>query len=1392
MDRLPTDGLLARRLGCACVVLAFSSLAIGSDEVSRANSAAAFANVFMSPMGRIAQRFVPSPILPTGRMDNPPMRMGQLTIAVDSSGQHVVVGFNDPRGFSRTPISTAGFMFSDDGGNTFTDGGDLPVSGACELFGHPQVRYAGGSSFIYTAIVDQTETSAQTLAVYRSYDYGHSWKGPFEITAASSPPTLDRRGEAADKEFIDVDPQSGRVLVGWTTYAMTPLGPTSRVCTTYSDDVLTGNPPTWSRPFVLDPGTTTSDSSAMPRFGGNGQAFVIWKQTTLGTHFGNIAIATSRDDGATWSAAKTIRSREFPGIEINLAGDASEDCPCLAVDQRSNAVYVAYSDNSSGDGGDVMVQRSVDAGETFAPPVSLTPRPGQDGAQWCPWLSSDPISGELHLTYLDESLSQNSDLTVVRETMSEDQGRRWSEVVPISPEPFDVSLGTAGTPPNIGEYMESVAQGGQLYCAFPKSAQGNMPAFMNCALGSPTEEIGVSRVADGKLPFLIKSVTAVNQDGLSELEPGDSVRLTVCLAALPSNRAMNLDLPANVEATLSTDNPHISVVQGRSEFLVAPSGQETPCQVPFQIELKDGIRPSEPAEMNLQLTSAGSVANLPVKLDVGKLADQLLLQEDFSGKGSSLPSGWKAIPLAGLPRSGWARAAEPVSGAVRLDDGESSLIDSLQTPGILVPDKASTVSVDFDIAYNTRVDASAKQIAYSGCSLKLVDETAGAQITRPVEGVATEFVDMAGGQLQSGYKHRLAPSADPNCDQSIGVWAGSSKRVEHVHLEMPALPGHLIRLRWDYTNQPVGFPTAPISSDMTRGFYLGNVVVKGISREVVAGAVAAKPATFSVNEDGVIYASLPASTGMRYELVKPASHAQMWVHDDGAFGYRPKPGYRGADEFSYRLVGSCTSKAASIHLMVNPILKRVYIVPHLKSGSHYLGNIALTGLAPISGLTVSLKTSDPGLRLPATVVVKPGANSQEFPLETAETNTPKRVRVDFDLNGVEKSLEVQIIAAPPVSASAHEYSVMEGTSLGAGVATLLSGCRIDRSQPVKALVASEPKNGSLEIGIDGSFVYTPRAGFNGADSFAYVVRQNGIMSDPAEVSVRVLPSVLGLRLAQSQVIGGQTLTCTIGVSGKAPRGGELVYLHSSAPEVASAPDHVLIPEQDGRVTVAIKTISVKAPESVTVTADTAGVQQSASFEIVPRMPIETNERTYRVAQTERLTISSPGLLASAIDPNPGGAELARTAVLASRPGHGEVTINGDGSFLYVPADGFSGWDQFSYVVRDGISDSKPTAVNVLVEPSIADMTFSQPELASGSVLTGELDLAAISTEEPLRIELEADRNDCVDVPETVLVPKGGRSATFTIKAKHVTERTPVYVEARLNGERKTVLLVVRP
>ena len=93
-----------------------------------------------------------------------------------------------------------------------------------------------------------------------------------------------------------------------------------------------------------------------------------------------------------------------------------------------------------------------------------------------------------------------------------------------------------------------------------------------------------------------------------------------------------------------------------------------------------------------------------------------------------------------------------------------------------------------------------------------------------------------------------------------------------------------------------------------------------------------------------------------------------------------------------------------------------------------------------------------------------------------------------------------------------------------------------------------------------------------------------------------------------------------------------------------------------------------------------------------------------------LTVAAPGVLSN--DSDPDGDAL--TAVLATGPADGSVTLSPDGSFLYIPVSGFSGTDSFTYTANDGALDSNLATVTITVSA-----VNHPPVAADGSVTTNE-------------------------------------------------------------------------
>ena len=101
--------------------------------------------------------------------------------------------------------------------------------------------------------------------------------------------------------------------------------------------------------------------------------------------------------------------------------------------------------------------------------------------------------------------------------------------------------------------------------------------------------------------------------------------------------------------------------------------------------------------------------------------------------------------------------------------------------------------------------------------------------------------------------------------------------------------------------------------------------------------------------------------------------------------------------------------------------------------------------------------------------------------------------------------------------------------------------------------------------------------------------------------------------------------------------------------------------------------------------------------------ISANNDYYSTDEDISLIVDAPGVLAN--DVNADGYNL--TAVLLANPFHGSLTLNSDGSFIYIPQANYYGSDSFTYGAYDGKDYSNIATVYITIN-SINDAPVSIP------------------------------------------------------------------------------------
>lgn len=240
-----------------------------------------------------------------------------------------------------------------------------------------------------------------------------------------------------------------------------------------------------------------------------------------------------------------------------------------------------------------------------------------------------------------------------------------------------------------------------------------------------------------------------------------------------------------------------------------------------------------------------------------------------------------------------------------------------------------------------------------------------------------------------------------------------------------------------------------------------------------------------------------------------------------------------------------------------------------------------------------------------------------------------------------------LLQVEPPFAEVDAYAMVKGESLSVIAPGVLVN---DTDQDVPGLIAevwTEPANGDLVLQTDGSFVYTPNAGFSGEDSFAYVANDGTFTSAPAIVTItiassRSLSTSVGLQGVKPLANFG-TDVVSFGLWQDqdfyevllVPGGSQLAVVDGLGPErfdlVATAPGYLDSVAQDVAVVdVAGGTIFVTPVELVAGDANSDGVIDSSDAGIVSAVfGIEYSPGDRRIDTGEITDINGDGVTSGA-------------------------------------------------------------------------------------------------------------------------------------------------------------------
>jgi arylsulfatase A-like enzyme len=114
--------------------------------------------------------------------------------------------------------------------------------------------------------------------------------------------------------------------------------------------------------------------------------------------------------------------------------------------------------------------------------------------------------------------------------------------------------------------------------------------------------------------------------------------------------------------------------------------------------------------------------------------------------------------------------------------------------------------------------------------------------------------------------------------------------------------------------------------------------------------------------------------------------------------------------------------------------------------------------------------------------------------------------------GVAATVSITVTNTPDApEATADSYVMVSGASLNVSAPGVLGNDSDPDGDAITAIKVSDPAHGSVVLTSSGAFVYTPNAGYLGADSFTYKVNDGSVDGNTVAVSISINESVLGTK-----------------------------------------------------------------------------------------------------------------------------------------------------------------------------------------------------------------------------------------------------------------------------------------
>jgi hypothetical protein len=304
-----------------------------------------------------------------------------------------------------------------------------------------------------------------------------------------------------------------------------------------------------------------------------------------------------------------------------------------------------------------------------------------------------------------------------------------------------------------------------------------------------------------------------------------------------------------------------------------------------------------------------------------------------------------------------------------------------------------------------------------------------------------------------------------------------------------------------------------------------------------------------------------------------------------------------------------------------------------------------------------------------------------------------------------------------------------------------------------------------------------------------------------ELSSPVAPASVALSsltLNPTSVVGGNSSTATVTLSGAAPSGGAVVALSSSNTAAARVPSSVTVAAGATSATFTVSTSAVAASTTVSISGTYGGATRSVSLTVTPAPPPAPTLSSLTVNPTSVVggTQSSTGTVTMSGAAPSGGAAVALSSsntAAARVPSSVTVAAGATSATFTVSTSAVLASTTVSIsgtyggVTRSASLTVTPVPIPL---PTLSSLTLNPSSVVGGLESSrGTVTLTRAALAGGATIALSSS-NGAARVPSSVFIPAGATGASFTVNTSIVLISTSATISASYNGTSRSATLGV--